>query len=225
MNGVFQRASGLFLDPPAPTPLRETEPAAWDAPAAAGHVPSVAVLGAPRDTLPLAHALAAELRGRSRADCALIGEWRGETSALARPGRSTRAARSLAVRLAARELEAKPRGRAVVVALPADAATATAAWRRAVVAAQRPAVLALTGPRPAAFDPLLDDHDLLVLVPPAGAPPALAELGLAGVAGLRPPVVTARPPALAAARLAGCSSIAVSRALGPVLTDALRRLA
>ncbi len=55
-----------------------------------------------------------------------------------------------------------------------------------------PTVLALAGPRAAAFDVLLDDQDLVVVAVAAGSDPALAQLA---VAGLQRSVVCEVPPA------------------------------
>jgi hypothetical protein len=49
-------------------------------------------------------------------------------------------------------------------------------------AGDAPTVLALGGPRVAAFDELLSDQDLVVVATPIGTDPALARLALAGLA-------------------------------------------
>jgi hypothetical protein len=81
------------------------------------------------------------------------------------------------------------------------------------------------GPRLTAFDPLLDEQDLVVLAPAREVPVALTELALEGLAGLRPPVAVSRPVPRGAGRLVATSSIATARALGPSVTEAVRGLA
>jgi len=184
------------------------------------------VLGAPSEALPVAQLLAVELRQRAGGGCVLVAEWRGvERPAAQAPGMAHPSTRRLAARLAARGLEGSARGRTLQLPLPAEAGAAARAWQRAVAAAGAPTVCALTGPRSADFDPLLDEQDLLVLAPAADADEALAELALSGLAGVRPPVVVSRPVPRGAARLLAASSLATSRALGSAVTEAVQGLA
>jgi len=223
MSGLRSRVGGLFLAPaepaaPALEPVRRT--------AVAGPAPAVAVLGGGADVSPVAALLAAELRQRCRAECVLAGEWRPDGVGGQTPGPAGRAAKALALRLGGRDLDAAAAGRAVRLALPADPEAAVAAWGRALAAAGGcPAVLGVAGPRPAAFAALLDDVELVALVIGAAACGELAGLAVGGLAGCRAPVVTVRPVPAGIARLAGASSLATTRALGPDAVRALRALA
>jgi hypothetical protein len=133
------------------------------------------------------------------------------------------AARRLAARLAARGIPASPRGRLAWLRLPADPRTGIAMAERAAAAIDVPAVLALAGPRPAAADPLLAEHDLIVLVTDDEAAP-LASLALDRLAGLGPPAVAVRPLRGASRRLA-LAGAGRLRGAGDALRDAVRGVA
>jgi hypothetical protein len=93
------------------------------------------------------------------------------------------AARRLAAALASRGHDARAAGRLAIVRLPAAPGDAAAEARRASVAAgAAPVVLALGGPRVAAFDALLAEQDVVVVATAPDAEPALARLALAGLA-------------------------------------------
>jgi hypothetical protein len=148
-------------------------------------VPSaVAVLCAAEDAGAAGVAMAALLARRARAACGLACVWTApapyrhpDTGAPAR-----RVARRLSATLAARALDARACGRAVVVALEADPAAALAgAGRAAAAAGDVPVVLVLGGPRPAAFDALLAEQDRLVVLTRPGADAAIGALALAGL--------------------------------------------
>jgi hypothetical protein len=203
VSGVFQRAAGFFLVPAA---SQRVEAAAL--PAAARAV----VLGTPSDAAPLAAAVALSLRAAARAPVALVAVWdppRGDEGA--RRGASTRAAARLAARLAVHDLAAIARGRLAWLALPADAAAAAAAVRRASAMVEEPLVTALTGPRPAELDDLVAEHDLAIVAADPESPLAraaltrLAERGIAGSACAplgRGPARTLALAGVAAPRLA-----------------------
>lgn len=142
----------------------------------------VALLAPSADAPALASGLALVLAGRQRAPAAVVYLW---SPAPARPlwrAPAVPAAARLARALAARGHAAHASGRLVVVRLAAQCDEAGAEAPLVMAAAGRaPAVLALAGPRAAAFDALLDAQDLVVVAVPAGANPALARLALAGL--------------------------------------------
>jgi hypothetical protein len=146
--------------------------------------PGVAVLAAPADAQPLGAALGLALAARHRAAVVAVCVWAG-----ARPaGPAWRAppspaARRLCAALAARGHDARAGGRLAIVRLAADPDEAVAQARRTTaVAGFAPAVLALGGPRVAAFDELLAEQDLVVVATPSGTDPALARLAVAALA-------------------------------------------
>jgi hypothetical protein len=77
--------------------------------------------------------------------------------------------------------------------------------------------VAVTGPRCNALDALLDECDLVVIVPPRDADPALAELALAGLAACRAPVIACPPLSVASARLLALAGRGRMRHVPPVL--------
>jgi hypothetical protein len=162
---------------------------------------SVAVLAAASEAPAVGGGLGLVLARHARAPAAIVCIWS------AAPGRplwrvpALPAAGRLASALAARGNAARGSGRLVVVRL-ADGSEAAAAQARRVAAAAgaAPIVLALAGPRPAAFDALLDEQDLVVVAVAPGANPALARLA---VAGLRCGVVCEIPLARPGRSLAG----------------------
>jgi hypothetical protein len=142
----------------------------------------VAVLAPQAAAAALGAAAALLLARRSSARVALVlvwaagHPWPAGGSTVAGP-----AARRLAAALDGRGLAASAAGRLATVALPDDPVMAAAAAARAAAAAQEaPVVLALGG-RAAPFDALLAAQDRVLLVPPAGADPALTGLALAGL--------------------------------------------
>jgi hypothetical protein len=147
--------------------------------------PAVAVLAAAGDAPALGAALGLALARRRRAPVVAVCVWSAGQSVLptwwapALP-----AARRLAAGLAARGYDAHPAGRLAVVRLAGSDEDAAVAARRALAAAgAAPAVLALGGPRAAAFDALLAEQDLVVVGTRRGADPVLTQLAVAGLAG------------------------------------------
>jgi len=156
MTGLLDRAAELFLMPAAST----TAPATATVPAAA----RVAVLGTPQDAPPLAAAVALTLRAADRAPAALVAVWRpgsGGEPAVRRA--ATPSASRLATRLRRRQLPAVARGRLAWIDLSADPASAETTLRRAAATVDGPVVTALAGPRPPRLEPLIDEHDLVVI--------------------------------------------------------------
>jgi hypothetical protein len=145
----------------------------------------VAVLTAAPDAPALGAALGLALARLHRVPVVVVCMWTGgQAPARAWRGPAWPAARRLAGGLAARGHDARPAGRLVVVWLAgADDAAAPEARRVLAAAGAAPAVLALGGPRPAAFDVLLADQDLVVVGTRSGADPTLGRLALAGLAG------------------------------------------
>jgi hypothetical protein len=146
--------------------------------------PGVAVLSAAVDAQTLGAALGLALASRRRAPVIAVCVWTGGL-----PGGSAwrapalPAARKLAATLRARGHESRAAGRLAVVRLPTAPDEAAAQARRVVAAAgAAPTVLALGGPRVAAFDALLAEQDLVVVAASTGADPALARLAVGGLA-------------------------------------------
>ncbi|HWC26389.1 MAG TPA: hypothetical protein VG474_07385 [Solirubrobacteraceae bacterium] len=142
----------------------------------------MAVLAPAADAPALAAGLGLALVRRERAAAAVVCVWapappRPLWRAPALPG-AARLARSLA----ARGHDARAAGRLVLVALAsAPDAAAVEAVRAGAAAGSAPTVLALAGPRAAAFDALLVAQDVVVAALPAQADPALARLVTAGL--------------------------------------------
>lgn len=169
--------------------------------------PGIALLAGAADAQPLGAALGLALAGRRRAPVVAVFVWTAGLPcapvwrAPARP-----AARRLASALAARGHDARAAGRLAIVRLPGPAADAAAQARRATAAAGGvPTVLALGGPRVAAFDELLAEQDLVVVATPSGTDPALARLALASLAsGTARACACELSPAPPARSLAAC---------------------
>jgi hypothetical protein len=185
VNELLARAGAFFLAPTSAAPARPVAPAA-----------GCAGVLASRADLPVAAAtVAAALRRPARASTAVVAIAGG--AAVRRP--ATPAATGVARRLAQRELRAVAAGTLCVVALPADPHDAARDAWRAMSAAGVPVVVAVDG-RDEALDRLLAELDLLVVAPPSGADPALAQLACASLERLGPPVETLAVPHGAIAR-------------------------
>jgi hypothetical protein len=221
LHGAVPECAEIAVAEPAP--LAPARAIAWPfrerrAAATAGAAPavqrSVAILCAAEDARAVGVAAATLLARRARTGCGLALVWTApqpRPPGDARPP-ATRAARRLAVALAARELAGRPCGRAVELMLPPDSGDALAVARRATAAAgDAPVVLALGGPRAAAFDDVLAEQDgVLVLMRP-GADAALAALA---VAALPPAAGVAHPFAIGpAARVLAAAGLVVPGAL------------
>ena len=144
--------------------------------------PVVAVLAPPADAPALGAVLGLALARRERTRVAVVCVWSpAPTRALWRAP-ALPAAIHLAAALAARGHDARGSGRLVVVRLAAQCEEAAAEVLRASAAAgSAPVVLALAGPRAAAFDAVLAAQDLVVVALPPEADPALARLAVAGL--------------------------------------------
>jgi hypothetical protein len=147
--------------------------------------PGVAVLAAAADAPALGAALGLALARRRRAPVVAVFVWSaGRSPAPSWRAPALPAARRLASRLAARGYDARPAGRLALVRLAGSGDAAAPAARRALAAAgAAPAVLALGGPRTAAFDELLAEQDLVVVGARSGADPVLTRLAVAGLVG------------------------------------------
>jgi hypothetical protein len=133
------------------------------------------------------------------------------------------AARRLAARLAARGIPASARGRLAWLPLPADPGPGLALAERAAAAIDVPAVLALAGPRPAEAEPVLAEHDLVVVVGGDDDGP-LTTLALEKLGTLAAPAVAVRPLRGASRRLA-LAGVGGLRALADAsIRDAVRGL-
>jgi hypothetical protein len=184
VTGLIERAAGFLLvtEQPAAGPVTAAVPAEARA----------VVLGAVRDAPPVAAALALTLRAAEGVPAALVAVWRAGGDAEPASGAAAmRAASRLAARLSRRELPAAARGRLAWLHLPPEPDAAAAALRRAMSAVDGPVVTALAGARPAALEPLVDDHDLVVVASDPGAPLAAAALAGLGERGVS--VLACRP--------------------------------
>ncbi len=206
MNGL-ERLMACFVAPAEPGA------GASGAPSPAGGVSRAAVVGSTaRLVVPVAGAVAGELRIRARAAAALVALWRPDAphpSGAATPG-----ARRLAARLGAAGVEAAACGRLAWLTLPEDPDEAARQAHRLPVIAFAPVVLGVCGPRPSALEPLLAAQDAAIAVLPADADPDLRELALAG---LTAPVRALQPPAPPGpARWAALAGLSRLRALPPL---------
>ena len=179
--------------------------------------PLAVVLGPAGSVVPVAAAVAGELRARERAPAALICTWRpaGPSATASPAGAATLGARRAAQRLADRGAAATACGRLAWLVLDDDPGAAAVSAHRAVAAAvDAPAVIAVAAPRPAPFESLLAAADLAVVVLPSDADPALASLALSG---LPAPSATVQPPlAPGPARWAAMAGLARLRGLPEV---------
>lgn len=207
MNDLATRLSALVLAPSpvaagAPDdgtpPARARRSGRRPRPAAPVTPPTVAVLG-DAGAATLAVDLALALARRERHRCALALVWGG--AAPAPRQHPTRAAAQLGTDLdPILGLTVSCGGTAVVARVPDDADAAAAALDAVLVAAgpEAATVVAVCGPRPAAFDVLLSGRDLIVASVPEGAPPGLGELAAAGLEAVAPRarvITLARPAA------------------------------
>lgn len=142
----------------------------------------LAVLAPAADGAALGAALALALARRERAPAALVCLWAPGGGRPSWRAPALPAAARLARVLAARGHDARSTGRLAVVRLAAPCEQAAAeALRASAAAGSAPAVLALAGPRAAAFDELLAQQDHVVVAVAPGADPALARLAVAGL--------------------------------------------
>jgi hypothetical protein len=193
--------------------------------AVAPAAPAVAVLAAGADALVVGAALALALARRERAPVAALCAWdRDGAARLAWTAPARPAARRLATALAARGHDARPAGRLAVVRLPAGAHEAADDARRVLAAAgSAPAVLALGGPRSAAFDALLAEQDLVVVGSRAEAGSVLVQLALADLAGAVR-ACACELPASAPARSLAAAGLALSPSVRRALAEPLAEL-
>jgi hypothetical protein len=214
VTGLGARVIACFVEPSERAATEQTAPSLVAAP------PCGAVLGGgQREVVPVAAAVAGELRLRTRTPAAVVALWHPDAPLGTPAGAATPAARRLAARLAAKQ-PSQPTacGRLAWLALPCDPAQAAASAARAVARAGAPVVLALCGPRPPALEPLLATQDVAVAVLPSDADPDLRTLALAG---LPTPVRTVQAPlAPGPPRWAALLGLARLRSLPPIGREA-----
>jgi hypothetical protein len=189
--GLVRRLGAIFFEladaPPSPAGRAAAEAAEVAAPPPR----NAAVVGAAGAVVPVAAAVAGELRARHRAAAALLCVWRpggvesiddDRTPAARSPaGATTPGASRLAARLVAHELPATACGRLAWLLMDTAPGLAADQARRCLDMLAEPVVIALAGPRPAAFEPLLAELELAVAVLPASADESLRALALAGL--------------------------------------------
>jgi len=187
--------------------------------------PGVAVVTATPDAAALGAALGLALARRHRAPVVTVCIWSGGQPA--RPAwraPALPAARRLATGLAARGHDARPAGRLAVVRLAGPAEDVVLQARRVLAAAgAAPAVLALGGPRSAAFDALLAEQDLVVVGIRRHADPVLTRLAVDGLTGAVPACACEFPAAHPARSLAAAGLMLLPSARR-ALADAVAEL-
>ena len=167
--------------------------------------PAVAVLAPPADAQALGAALGLALARARRTPVAVLCVWAPQPAGAGWRAPPRPAAARVASALTARGHEARAAGRLAVVRLSSSCEEAAAqALRVSAAAGPAPTVLALAGPRSAAFDALLAMQDLVVVAVAPASDAALARLATAGLErSLTCAVAPATPGrALAAAGLA-----------------------
>jgi hypothetical protein len=168
--------------------------------------PAVAVLAAAPDAPALGAALGLALARRSHAHVVAVC-LRG-TAWPAWRAPALPAARRLAAGLAARGHDACAAGPLAVVRLAGSDDEAALAARRVLAAAGAvPAVLALGGPRTAAFDALIADQDLVVVGTRRDADPLLTRLAVSGLDGVARACICEVPAAHPARSLAAAGIV------------------
>jgi hypothetical protein len=188
--------------------------------------PGIAVLSMASDAAALGGALGLVLARRGREPVVAVCLWtdgcapRAVWRAPALP-----AARRMAAALAARGHDVRPAARLALVLLPASEPDAAAQARRAAAAAgPAPTVLALGGPRGAAFDALLAEQDLVVVATRGDADPALAQLALDGLAGAAVRACLCEVPPAHPARSLAAAGVALLPSARRALASALSEL-
>jgi hypothetical protein len=207
VTGLLERAAELFLVPASD----KASPTGVIVPAAARAV----VVGTPQDAPPLAAALALTLRAADHAPAALVAVWRpAEDGERVMRGAATPGAARLATRLGRRDLAAAARGRLAWLSLPVEPATAETAVRRAAATVDGPVVTALSGPRPPELEPLIDEHDLVVIA--ADPATTLADAALAALAERCVSAIACRPLARGLPRALALAGLAAPRLEPPL---------
>ncbi len=212
-RAALRSFAGLFVAPAE---------GARPVPAAVPAAPALAVLCPVGDARAVGVVAASAQARRWRSSSAVAAVWTPGGAELRPDARplTAGAARRLAGSLSARGLSATACHRAALVALPADPSEAVPAARRAFAAAgDAPAVLVLGGPRDGAFDPLLAEHDVAIVLARDDGPGTLTALAVAGLEALGPRAL-ARPLVLGpAARTLVLSGAGVPAALRRVLAE------
>ena len=184
---------------------------------------AIVVLGSGSAAVAVAAAAAGELRARARASAALVCVWRPvpqlaeETerdapAARSPAGATTPGARRLEARLTSQGLPATACGRLAWLVLDPQPEQAAREAERCRALVGEPQVLAIAGPRPAEFEPLLATAAICVAVLPTNTEPELQALAIDSVPGGRPAAVIA-PLAPGPARWAALAGLARLRAL------------
>jgi hypothetical protein len=187
VTALIRRLGAFLLEPADPSAAPPSGPTPSSPPV---RPLRAAVLGTAGHVPPVAAACAGELRARAGSGAALVCLWRpggeaprDEEDPASPAGATTPAARRAAAALEAERLRATACGRLAWLALPDDPADAAPVLRRGLAVAAVPVVIAIAGPRPAAFEPVLATADLALAVLPADAAEPLRELALASLPG------------------------------------------
>lgn len=194
----FRRDGELPPSQPAENAARAT--ASWRTAIDRRPPPAVAVLAPAADAPALGAALGLALARARRSPVAVLCVWSPQPGRAGWRAPPLPAAARAAANLTARGHDATAAGRLAVVRLSASCdEAASQALRVAAAAGRAPTVLALAGPRAAAFDELLARQDLVVVAVAPASDPALAQLATAGLPGA---IACLVPPADAGRRLA-----------------------
>ncbi len=171
----------------------------------AGPPPAVALLAPPADAPALGAALGLALARARRNPVSVVCLWSPVPTRSGRRAPPMPVAARVAAALTARGHDATATGRLAVVRLSAcGEEAASQALRISAAAGAAPTVLALAGPRPAAFDALLAMQDLVVV---AVAPDSDASLARLASAGLERALTCAIPPAAPGRALAAAGLV------------------
>ncbi len=192
MTGALDRVASFLVEPAAP--------------AIGGALPTAcraAVLGRPRDVIPLAAAVALTLRAADRCPAALVAVW---GAALPAGGPAVRVAKRLA---AAADDGAIACGRLAWLGLPIEPARAVDALVEVAAVIDAPLVTALAGARPPALEALVSGHDLVVVAAAPGTP--LADAVVARFAERGVPAIACRPLARGGVRALAVAGLAAPR--------------
>jgi hypothetical protein len=214
MTGVVARVVAFFVAPGAAAKAEAGPVPVVDATASASP-PCAAVVGSgERPVVPVAAAVAGELRLRAGVPAALVAVWRPDTPARTPVGAATPGARRLAARLAGEQPAAATAcGRLAWLPLPAEPVEAAHAAAGLAARTGAPVVLALCGPRTPALEPLLAAQDLAVAVLRADADHDLRALALAALPVPEPARAIHAPLAPGPPRWAALAGLARLRSL------------
>lgn len=244
MSMLLDRIAGLFLEPPPQEVAAVEERVRWLPPgrpavsslvagtaapevdrvsgsgAGASNVrpPRIAVVCSRRDARLAGAAVGLALGHLTHASAVTVAEWSGRLTEKAADRLATPAARRTAGALRDLGLVAGCGGRLARALLAADEAEAAAEARVLAEQSPVPAVVVVAGPRGPAFDGLLAQQDLVVLVVRPGEDPELVSIAVAELSRLGTPTAPVElPSSPGATALARSGTALVAPLRGPLL--------